>query len=244
MSNEEILAGNAAIKYIELKDAIIKKAIAQATVNKITENATKILDLQLEKEKLLDELREKAGDGSAVVMMEETGRISRLGRIAVKTAEINRLQEINNKLVAGVDTSSLLYEEKKDGKPKKEKDDSLAILKDQQKARLAVLEQNQQELLRNEKLSNDQRIQAERDNEKEIVELKKRFISEQLDLVEYGSKEYYAIWAEWQELEKDEATNLTEFLISEEKRRNKELEKQSKEALENEISDIYDAANK
>jgi hypothetical protein len=78
------------------------------------------------------------------------------------------------------------------------------------------------------------------DNNKELLSQELTGLDEQLKLVEKGSLEEARILADKAKLQAELAKDLTDFLIDEEERRQKELEKIRKQASDDFISDAYE----
>lgn len=131
--------------------------------------------------------------------------------IALTEAQI----EVNNRLA-----------ESRGGKA--EKDDSLKLMQERHKAELEETKKHQQELITQGKYSEDELQRVRYDNNKELLEQELNNIDKQLELVESGTVEHARLLTERKKLEADLAKDLTDFLIDEEKRRQREIERQAK----------------
>ena len=120
LSNESIMAGNAADAYTRLAQSLTDAAIARASMDKMTENATKLLDLNDQKEALEKQLapakalRDQLmntpiiGEGGAQALNNSIIRVARLeSSLKSVTSEIDALNAVNEKLSKGINVSSL-----------------------------------------------------------------------------------------------------------------------------------------
>jgi len=112
---------------------------------------------------------------------------------------------------------------------KKGKDDSLKLMQERHKLELEETKKHQQELIAQGKYSDDELQRVKYDNNKELLEQEIRNVDEQLELVKSGTVEHARLLTERKKLEADLAKDLTDFLIDEEKRRQREIERQAKE---------------
>lgn len=120
LSNESIMAGDAADAYTRLAQSLTDAAIARASMDKMTENATKLLDLNDQKEALekqlapakalRDQLMDAPiiGEGGAQALNNSIIRVARLeSSLKSVTSEIDALNAANEKLSKGINVSSL-----------------------------------------------------------------------------------------------------------------------------------------
>lgn len=129
LKSETILVGEGAEAYEALSRSMTDAAIAKASLEKITENSKKILDLNDEKaalERLLDKAKNWSNQisGSAIVSEHGTttfnNAISNVDKLTAKLETVKRqiesLDEANKKLSEGINISSLT--DPGNGKPK------------------------------------------------------------------------------------------------------------------------------
>ena len=127
LEDEKILAGEAAASYNELRDAIMKTAMARAAEDKMVENSKKILDLE-EKRNTAIQNQEKSqttlnkarktferiagteGETMALASIRaaENAVEKYKNEAAQATEEITALQEANKKLASSIDIESLV----------------------------------------------------------------------------------------------------------------------------------------
>lgn len=120
LSNESIMAGDAADAYTRLAQSLTDAAIARASMDKMTENATKLLDLNDQREALEKQLapakalRDQLmntpiiGEGGAQALNNSIIRVARLeSSLKSVTSEIDALNAANEKLSKGINVSSL-----------------------------------------------------------------------------------------------------------------------------------------
>lgn len=120
LSNESVMAGDAADAYTRLAQSLTDAAIARASMDKMTENATKLLDLKDQKEALEKQLapakalRDQLmntpiiGEGGATGLNNSIIRVARLeSSLKSVTSEIDALNAANEKLSKGINVSSL-----------------------------------------------------------------------------------------------------------------------------------------
>ena len=120
LSNESIMAGDAADAYTRLAQSLTDAAIVRASMDKMTENATKLLDLNDQREALEKQLapakalRDQLmntpiiGEGGAQALNNSIIRVARLeSSLKSVTSEIDALNAANEKLSKGINVSSL-----------------------------------------------------------------------------------------------------------------------------------------
>lgn len=131
MSKEEILAGKAADAYDRLSKSIIASARARAAQDKIVENESKALDIEAERNELIDKKLKKEGaidliegnlkkgefrsSSSAATQSDfikkEKHEIEKLNKsIWEKTKEIGKYNEANQKLVEKININDLFFD--------------------------------------------------------------------------------------------------------------------------------------
>lgn len=91
ISDEKILAGEAAGAYNELADAILRSARARAAQDKIVENQRKILDLEEEQVKANIELNKATNDYNAAVELQTRNTENQRKSMSYNAAETNLL---------------------------------------------------------------------------------------------------------------------------------------------------------
>lgn len=120
LSDESIMAGQAADAYARLTKSLTDAAIARASMDKMTENATKLLDLRSQEESLksqLDHWKEVRKEMQGNVVMISTG-INAYNQVDTKVMqvesslhnvrnEIEAINTANDKLASGINISSL-----------------------------------------------------------------------------------------------------------------------------------------
>lgn len=162
LSDEEVLAGNAATKYLELKNNILEVAKAKAIEKKVAEYGEKIVENDEKKAKLQEDynkayreyidLTSGAGNTSMGIGLEAAGYDSALrsamGKVNKAREEINKLDEETKqynetilKLGSGINIDALLEEETKKTKEKNKtiKDNTLEYQREAEDARLNIL---------------------------------------------------------------------------------------------------------
>ena len=172
MSNEAILAGEASEKYLELTDSLIKAAKARAIQDQLTQNAERRLELEKQVTEALNKQEKaemalekaKAQGSSMTVAGGGVGLTSQLGGSqyqqalqkevdnfseAAKNArrELYELQKADKELTKQIDVSSLFGTKKGNGKTKKqkeEKDNTLQYVREEESARLDIMEEGMQ----------------------------------------------------------------------------------------------------
>lgn len=132
MTDEEILAGKAATAYLKLRDALIETAKARAAENRMVENNEKILDLEEQKAKALENQRKAqvnlnkqrqiyenmlsnpasgAGGGlagQATIMQQAQREVQKYGdEITSVTEQITALTTANQKLASSINITAL-----------------------------------------------------------------------------------------------------------------------------------------
>ena len=120
LSNESIMAGQAADAYTRLTKSLTDAAIARASMDKMTQNATKLLDLKDQKEALEKQLAPAValrdqlmktpviGEGGASALNNAILSVTRLeNRLKGVNSEIDALNTANGKLAKGINISSL-----------------------------------------------------------------------------------------------------------------------------------------
>lgn len=134
MTDEEILAGKAATAYLKLRDALLETAKARAAENKMVENYQKILDLEEEKAKALENQQKaqtnlnkqaklyeslisnpaSAGTGGgfagqAVIVQQARAEVQKYAdEVTNVTEQITALNEANTKLAGSINISNLV----------------------------------------------------------------------------------------------------------------------------------------
>jgi len=145
---------------------------------------------------------------------------------------------------------------------KQAKDDSLKLMQERQKAELEQTRSYQEELLRTQEYSEDDLARIRFDNNRELLRQELDGMEKQLEIVERGSVEEARLLTQRAKLEADLSKDLTDFLIDEGKRRQREAERQTEEEMKErerisqellanaeqntheEYLDLLDAANK
>lgn len=120
LSDESIMAGQAADAYTRLTKSLTDAAIARASMDKMTQNATKLLDLKDQKEALEKQLAPAValrdqlmktpviGEGGASALNNAILSVTRLeNRLKGVNSEIDALNTANDKLAKGINISSL-----------------------------------------------------------------------------------------------------------------------------------------
>lgn len=120
LSDESIMAGQAADAYTRLTKSLTDAAIARASMDKMTENATKLLDLKGQKESLEKQLAPAValrdqlmktpviGEGGASALNNAIINAARLeSQLKGVNSEIEALNAANDKLAKGINISSL-----------------------------------------------------------------------------------------------------------------------------------------
>ena len=120
LSDESIMAGQAADAYARLTKSLTDAAIARASMDKMTENATKLLDLKGQKESLEKQLAPAValrdqlmktpviGEGGASALNNAIINAARLeSQLKGVNSEIEALNAANEKLAKGINISSL-----------------------------------------------------------------------------------------------------------------------------------------
>lgn len=120
LAQEEILAGKGATAYRSLAQSMVEAATARASMDKMTENASRLLDLNEEKEAVEKELnrvsglrnqlmsRPIVGESGAVALNNailQTGILE--GKLKSLLQDIGTLEKANQKLSSGIKVSSL-----------------------------------------------------------------------------------------------------------------------------------------
>ena len=120
LSNESIMAGQAADAYARLTKSLTDAAIARASMDKMTQNATKLLDLKGQKESLEKQLAPAValrdqlmktpviGEGGASALNNAIINAARLeSQLKGVNTEIEALNAANDKLAKDINISSL-----------------------------------------------------------------------------------------------------------------------------------------
>ena len=120
LSDESIMAGQAADAYTRLTKSLTDAAIARASMDKMTQNATKLLDLKGQKESLEKQLAPAValrdqlmktpviGEGGASALNNAIINAARLeSQLKGVNSEIEALNAANEKLAKGINISSL-----------------------------------------------------------------------------------------------------------------------------------------
>lgn len=120
LSDESIMAGQAADAYTRLTKSLTDAAIARASMDKMTENATKLLNLKDQKEALEKQLAPAValrdqlmktpviGEGGASALNNAIINAARLeSQLKGVNSEIEALNAANDKLAKGINISSL-----------------------------------------------------------------------------------------------------------------------------------------
>lgn len=116
LSNESILAGDAADAYNRLTKSLTDAAMARASMDKMTQNATRLLDLNDQRDKLETQLKDmqrlRDSMGSNPALMSSYGQMDSRARSVesqLKSVinEIDALNAANEKLSKGINVSSL-----------------------------------------------------------------------------------------------------------------------------------------
>lgn len=120
LSNESIMAGQAADAYARLTKSLTDAAIARASMDKMTQNATKLLNLNDQKEALEKQLAPAValrdqlmktpviGEGGASALNNAIINAARLeSQLEGVNSEIEALNAANDKLAKGINISSL-----------------------------------------------------------------------------------------------------------------------------------------
>lgn len=143
LQKEEILAGKATTAYQNLTKSLIDVATARASLDRITENAGKLIDLNDQKDKLSTEVRdaEEWLEGMASRMGSLTSQseqqmyastavqVTRMKeRLQSVTEEINMLNTANEKLTKNINVSALADPPGGRTKKKEEENTNLATL--------------------------------------------------------------------------------------------------------------------
>lgn len=168
MTDEEILAGKAASAYLKLRDALIETAKARAAENKMVENNQKILDLEEQKakaienqeiaqenlnkqKKLYEGMLNMSGTGAggalagqATIMQSAKAEVQKYkDEITSVTEEINSLTTANQKLASSIKITALTetFGEEDKGKDKRQKttDRNLQITKQLYESETALI---------------------------------------------------------------------------------------------------------
>jgi hypothetical protein len=120
LKEEDILAGNAADSYKKLRDNIIESAQAKAISDKIAENSGKRFDLELKREDPINslyvaekELRRLKSEG-VEASLQEAIVIRFKNELESIDAEIEAIDELNNKLSSYIDVSKLVNDQQKE----------------------------------------------------------------------------------------------------------------------------------
>lgn len=136
LTDEQILAGKASAAYLSLSESIIKSARARAAADKITENQSKILDLEAKNTEALlkrDELALKKKKAEADLAKKDPNLVNYNDVNAVKIQndaikdqnqiisdnvdQINALNKANEKLSKNINITDLTFEIDKSKKP-------------------------------------------------------------------------------------------------------------------------------
>lgn len=145
LSKEEIMAGKGAAAYNKLTSSILAAAKARAAADKITENQSKLLDLEAqkaekeaEKEKNKETLKlvsntkyDAYSQGQTQLMAHSAGALkSKNEKLDKEISNINKetdkLDEANKKLAENINASDLLFEGSKSTKGSSKSDESAA----------------------------------------------------------------------------------------------------------------------
>lgn len=161
MSDEEILAGKAAMQYENLAKSILSASKARAVQDTIVENQKKIIAKEIELAKANEELQKAqsiAGKNQYdFIDVEGTGgKAVKVGAKMLANAkknvdniksQINEINSLNSKLAESIKLEDLLFDEKGKKSTDKPITDRIAILRKIQQANLSTYEQIQQESL-------------------------------------------------------------------------------------------------
>jgi hypothetical protein len=196
LSKEKILAGETANAELELTNAILSRAKANAAVSKITENQSKIIDLELEaleKEKQVIKLREEVKSKQKIQKNVVGGgtfagtydlNTTAINRLAWATSDLNKinaekdaLTKINNTLTTFAlenEKKSILLKDK-NTKGVKEKIDlnfkEIQSIYELNKAKLESQKVDIQTNLDNENITLENKIKLRQDLSKKLIEL-------------------------------------------------------------------------
>lgn len=151
-----------------------------------------------------------------------------------------RYENYQNYFKLRVEINDRLNEKKKGGT---KRDDSLSILREQQKAELEATRQHQQELMTLNNYSEEELIRVRFDNSKELLNQELKGLEEQKLLVKDNALETAKIDYDIAKVRADIAKDLTEFLIDEEERRQKELERVRKQESDDFVAGVYEQAD-
>lgn len=117
LSDESIMAGQAADAYARLTKSLTDAAIARASMDKMTQNATRLLDLTSQRDKLesqlksLQKLRDSMGSNASMLPFygQTDSRVRSVeSQLKGVISEINALNAANEKLASGINISSLV----------------------------------------------------------------------------------------------------------------------------------------
>lgn len=143
LAQEEIMTGKAASAYDKLTKSLTNAAIARASMDRMTENATKLIDLTDQKEILQDEIKQAetwlqqlAGSMRTTSSQTEqqmygaaAGKVVTLKKqLQSITKEIDFLTQSNEKLSSNIDISALTDNPQRGGKRNKLLNDNLKTL--------------------------------------------------------------------------------------------------------------------
>ncbi len=195
LSKEKILAGETAAAELELTNAILSKAKANAAVGKVTENQSKIIDLELKKIELSKELAAaKVNEARALEYSKKAqgvrGEAAGLGYLGAATSvtnvankiksaqkEINALTDINNTLTSFAlenEKKSILLKDK-NVEGTKDKTDlnfkEIQSIYELNKAKLESQRIDIQTNLDNENITFENKIKLRQDLSKKLIEI-------------------------------------------------------------------------
>lgn len=211
ISDEAILSGKAEEAINLLTIAIINNAKAQAAKTRILENETKRLDLLDEEVRLNQELIEQdkqnvkleqrmkdevkiVSDRNTALTRYNDGTAKSIflrSRLAENTAELNKLDEVNNQLSDYAIKNATLFNTKNDEKKKKEKEakrDKIEDLKIEARATNSLLDSLEQQIRLIKELQNAMARSSSGWNEYQKVIDKLQY---GIDVIKKGNEELY-----------------------------------------------------
>lgn len=203
LKQEKILAGETRDAENELTQAILNRAKANAAVEKITENQSKIIDLEFERLEIQKRIKRVESETRQLQELQNTGRLKNVNSLLINyrkleglrddekdlTKEINELQGINNVL-----TSFAIQNQKKsikldqeNTKAKKEKIDlNFKEVESEYELKLSILERQRAESsdrMNNEKSLLDARLRARKDFSEKSIDILNLEMKKEIDTI-------------------------------------------------------------
>lgn len=106
LSQESILVGNASYAYGRLKDSLIAVATAKAALDKITENASKRIDLEAQRDQLTERIRAAQQLESEYAKGGQAGGASMYAQASIQAARYRMQLENVEKQIQAIDTAN------------------------------------------------------------------------------------------------------------------------------------------